>query len=171
MKSGWFGYDKNQIRVYFTALQAGYQRRLDQWEDKLSDSRNEINQLEKLVVQLQQQVNERHERIQYLETLWPRTESIRIKLLRQARLQARIVVSDAKATRELLRQESHQIAAQANQQHGNFVNMINTTNLVITGQQLLLTVEPTNLNKYNFNEQPQEVTIGEIPRDANWSNK
>lgn len=101
MKSRWLGYDKNQIRVYFTSFQAGHQKQLDKLEEMRINLEIDIEFINREINQLQAQLEEwevRHENILMLE---PRAEAVRMRICRQARQQARELAD--KADREVKR--------------------------------------------------------------------
>jgi len=124
LRNGLFGYDKNQVRVYFTALQAGNQRQIDQWEEKRSLLQREIDLQTTRLEQLQAQIKARQSQAEQYEQVWPRLEMMRIKLLRDPRVESGHIIEEAMETCRVLKLEGYYLAKQAKHLHQQFTSLV-----------------------------------------------
>lgn len=137
MRSSCWGYNKNQIRVYFIALQAGYQRKLDHEEECLVSLQKAIIQQQQLFEQLQDEVKAAERHYQYLDAVGIQVEKIRIKLIRHARAKSRQIIATADIKRNSLQQVSDELSQQITGQYLDFIKPIHNSMVVVTENQSL----------------------------------
>lgn len=124
MKSRLFGYDKNQIRVYFISLQAGHQRQLDQWEEKINKLQTSLDQTISNLEQLKMDLVTCTERIEKIEQVGERVEVIKMRLLDRAQANANRIINEAVTRSAQLSQTKSQTDKGIRQCHHMFINLI-----------------------------------------------
>lgn len=120
MKNRCFGYDKNQVRVYFTALQSEHQRRLDQWEEKRKLLEEAVDQQKQQIQQLETKIGASSESEKYLEIVIPLAKTLQEQIVGTAREQAVKIVGEAREQLISLQKTVIQIDEQINRKHQLF---------------------------------------------------
>lgn len=124
MRNRCWGYDKNQVRVYFAALQSGHQRRLDQQEENRQLLEAAIEQQRQQLKQLEININISGERIKHLDVLLPIVKSLHEQIINTAQEQAVSILNEAKAQQvELLNTACH-IDERIHERHQIFLQQI-----------------------------------------------